>query len=53
MKADGLFRQARKIEKRINWNNDAERDIALKKLGQIIFNAHWELNKAVYGRKGV
>lgn len=50
LKADGLFRQARRIEKRINWNNDAERDSALKRLEQIIFDAHWELNKAVSNR---
>ena len=52
LKADGLFRQARRIERRINYNNDAERDSALKKLEQIIFNAHWELVKAV-SNKGV
>lgn len=50
LKADGLFRQARRIERRIKWNNDAERDIALKKLGEIIFNAHWELVKATSNR---
>ena len=48
--ADGLFRKARKIEKRINWNNDAERDLALNKLGQIILNAHWEFVKATSNR---
>jgi hypothetical protein len=50
--ADGLFEKARKIEKRINWNNDAERDLALNKLGQIFLNAHWELVKAT-SNKGV
>ena len=52
LKADGLSRQARRIERRIKWNNDAERDSALKKLEQILFNAHWELVKAV-SNKGV
>lgn len=53
LKADGLFHQARKIERRIKWNNDAERDSLIGKRDSILFEALWNYNKAIYGRKGV
>ena len=50
LEAANLFEKAKKIERNINWNNDAQRDSSLKKLEQIIFDAHWKFNQA---RKGV
>ena len=53
LRADGLFRKAQRIERKINWNNDAERDKALTDIGRILLEAHWQFNKAVYRNEGV
>lgn len=50
LKAQGLFEKAKRIERRINWNNDAERDSALGRISRIINEANWQLNKAVSNR---
>ena len=46
-----LYDQAEKIEKKIDWNNDAERDSALTKIGHLIIDANYLF--AQYYKKGV
>jgi len=47
LKADGLFRKAQRIERRINWNNDEERDSLIGELEQIMREANWQLSMAI------
>lgn len=53
LKSANLFLQAEKIEKSINWNNDAERDSKLGRHKSVLFEALWHYNQAMYGKKGV
>ena len=47
-----LYDKANKIERSINWHNDADRDLALTKLGHLIIEANWKFAQ-VYNQKGV
>ena len=48
--AANQFEAAKKIERRANWNNDAERDSALNKSTRLLFDALWNFTAATYRR---
>lgn len=49
--AANQFEAANKIERRINWNNDAERDSALNKSTRLLFDALWNFTTATYRKE--
>lgn len=49
--AANQFEQAKKIESRVNWNNDAERDSALNKSSRLLFEAMWNFTAATYRKE--
>ena len=51
LKVAHLYDKAEKLEKSVNWNNDAERDSALNKIGHLIIDANYLF--AQYYKKGV
>ena len=53
LKAEGLYERAKKVERRICWNCDSSRDSLISKRDSLLFEALWNYNKAIYGRKGV
>ena len=52
LKAADALEKSKKIEKRINWNNDADRDSQIGKRDKFLFDFFWYSVQANY-QKGV
>ena len=48
LKANAAFEKAQKIEKRIKWNNDADRDSQIGKRDKALFDFFWYSVQANY-----